>query len=214
MIIQNYNETNVEGSKHTRCKSIFISNKFGEDPTAIFTEEEIHILSEADGDSFIKNKGSISVTISDMEATIEDPETGEVISYGQLYRFLAIDYLKAAHARDLADAKKKEELLLLETKRLILEELNVTHYTGDTFGVEEIKDKSIEELANILVDRRVDFILSEVEDPEGKIPRDYAVNFVTNNFADFSDSRFVEIFYDTFVAEKEEYEPEEEASKE
>lgn len=204
MSIQNYKETNVEGSKHTRCKSIRISNEYGEDPVVIFTEEEIHILSEEDGGNITRNKGSVSVTLSNMEVTVEDPETGVEISYGQLYRFLAIEYLKAAHARDTADAEGKEELAMNEVKRSILKELNATSYIGDTFGVEEIGGKSIEELANILVGKRVDLILNEVEDPEGKIPREYAVNYVTKNFAKFSDSKFVEIFYDAFVAEEEE----------
>lgn len=100
MSISNYDESDVFGTKHTRCKKVVLINEYGQTPRVEFVEERVHVFD--DGTHVAAPVGTISVSV-DMASVIEDEE-GNSISYADLYRWIAIAYIATATERDAQQA--------------------------------------------------------------------------------------------------------------
>lgn len=105
--MQNYNEINISGTKHTRCFKIEIMNQYNDRQMAVFHEEDIHHI----GDEQISKKvGAITIVV-DHDKEVTHPETGETMTYGELYQWVGAAYLHEALERDaLANAVPEEDL--------------------------------------------------------------------------------------------------------
>lgn len=104
--MQNYNEAQISGTKHTRCYKIEAMNPYGDRQIAIFHEEDIHQV----GDEQISKKvGAITIVV-DHDKEVTHPETGEKMTYGELYQWVGAAYLQEAMDRDaLANADPEAE---------------------------------------------------------------------------------------------------------
>ena len=103
--IDNYKESDVAGSKHARCKEIRIFNPYQSQPRVDFVEETAYIL--GNDEYILRDAGSMSLVI-DMEGEIED-EAGNKTTYGEMYKWMAIAYLKEARKRDLLKEQAQAE---------------------------------------------------------------------------------------------------------
>lgn len=105
--MQKYNETEVNGTQYTRCNRIQLINPLGDRQVAIFDEETVFQVSE---DQQIKRSDGALTIVVDHEKTVTHYETGDTMTLGDLYKWLASAYLQAAMERDaFADAVAEEE---------------------------------------------------------------------------------------------------------
>lgn len=94
--MQNYNETQISGTKHTRCHKIEIMNPYNDRQIAVFHEEDIHQI----GDEQISKKvGAITIVV-DHDKEVTHPESGETMTFGELYQWVGAAYLQEALDRD------------------------------------------------------------------------------------------------------------------
>lgn len=99
--MKNYNETQISGTKHTRCHKIEIMNPYSDRQVAVFHEEDIHQIGD---EQISKNVGAITIVV-DHDKEVAHPETGKKMTYGELYQWVGAAYLQEAMGRDaLANA--------------------------------------------------------------------------------------------------------------
>lgn len=105
--MQKYNETEVNGTQYTRCNRIQLMNPLGDRQVAIFDEETVFQVSD---DQQIKQSNGTLTVVVDHEKIVTHYETGDTMTLGGLYKWLASAYLQEALERDaLADAVAEEE---------------------------------------------------------------------------------------------------------
>ena len=105
--MQNYKETQIAGTKHTRCSKITVMNPYNDRQIVVFDEEVIHQL---DDEQIKKSAGSMTIVV-DHEKEVTHYETGEKMTYGDLYKWMASAYLQEALERDaLASAAQGDDM--------------------------------------------------------------------------------------------------------
>ena len=104
----NYIESEVPGSKWTRCNKVTIANPFKDQGFAIFSEESVVPYEDATGLNYIKEPVRSTLTLGfseDAQITMYDPETGEPlpasITHKEVYQIIYSMYRNAAQLRDL-----------------------------------------------------------------------------------------------------------------
>lgn len=102
----NYKEAELVGTAWTRCHTVHIINKYKQNPTVIFGEEQVVELGSSTP-PIITNKGSeILAEFDPVNGSIPlvNPETGESlgtsISHVELYTILYSLYIQKALDRD------------------------------------------------------------------------------------------------------------------
>lgn len=104
--MSNYKETQIAGTRWTRCGVIQIVNPYQRTPAIQFAEECVTSLGE-DEEPMIHARGGITVPFDPAkEIALRDPDTGEltgqIATYGDVYVLMYSAYMDAATARDAA----------------------------------------------------------------------------------------------------------------
>lgn len=103
----NYNESQITGSKWTRCNTVHINNQYGTTPTIIFGEEEVVDIGET-YPVIRKTSSEVHASFDAQNGVIplRNPTTneltGESISHIELYTILYSLYIDKALLRDNA----------------------------------------------------------------------------------------------------------------
>ena len=102
----NYNEASLSGSEYTRCYEIRIANQLDQIPIIEFKEQRITTLSN--GKTITDNIGLLEVSFNPaMLIELIDPttgqQTGQTITFADVYAILYSAYIKQATIRDSAN---------------------------------------------------------------------------------------------------------------
>ena len=100
--MQNYKETQINGTQHTRCKKLELLNPLEDRQVVIFHEETVFQLT--DDERISRSDGTLTIVV-DPSKEVEHYETGEKMTYAEMHKWLASFYLSEALERDaLAEA--------------------------------------------------------------------------------------------------------------